>query len=351
MMVGVGSRKVKQLNKGERSRFNPAWSPDGRTVACISAAGEDLENSSFEIVYVDVFTGKTSNGPSGQGFRYRPQWSPDGATLAYLAAETIVNAPKLFVVDPKDGAGPRRVPFVDRGIKDYQWANDGKSFLMWYRDGPSERLGRADLRLPGVRDVTSRSNFPIGVFGFSQSRTGLIAWYQYDPQDFLTVKYVQFDGFNSPRSEPTNLLRFNLELDELALGRVEIVKWNDRRGNEVEGSWLLPPQFHTGKKYPLIVDTYPRARGIDWTNPMGGNFAWASMGYVVFRPSPPAPHSSVAPWTTQASSLETGGAIGIKLMVNHVLSGVDELIRRGIVDSDRMCLYGYSNGGGVVSNL
>src|SRR3546814_6779807 len=39
------------------------------------------------------------------------------------------------------------------------------------------------------------------------------------------------------------------------------------------------------------------------------------------------------------------------VMVDDVMSGVDELIRRGLVDADRMCGYGHSNGGAVVDYL
>src|SRR3546814_1241805 len=39
------------------------------------------------------------------------------------------------------------------------------------------------------------------------------------------------------------------------------------------------------------------------------------------------------------------------LMVDDVMSGVDELIRRGLVDADRMRVYGHSNGGAVVDYL
>jgi dipeptidyl aminopeptidase/acylaminoacyl peptidase len=42
---------------------------------------------------------------------------------------------------------------------------------------------------------------------------------------------------------------------------------------------------------------------------------------------------------------------GIAVAVDGVLSGVDELIRLGIVDQDRMCLYGFSNGGAMVNQL
>src|SRR3546814_10333461 len=45
------------------------------------------------------------------------------------------------------------------------------------------------------------------------------------------------------------------------------------------------------------------------------------------------------------------GPGGWDVMVDDVMSGVDELIRRGLVDADRMCVYGHSNGGAVVDYL
>lgn len=53
-----------------------------------------------------------------------------------------------------------------------------------------------------------------------------------------------------------------------------------------------------------------------------------------------------------AAYTEAGrGPGGWSLNYDDIMSGVDELIRRGIVDSGRMGLYGFSNGGGSVYYL
>jgi dipeptidyl aminopeptidase/acylaminoacyl peptidase len=57
------------------------------------------------------------------------------------------------------------------------------------------------------------------------------------------------------------------------------------------------------------------------------------------------------PFKTEAYDHEARGSKGWDVMVDDFMSGVDELIRRGIVDPDRMGLYGFSNGGGVVTYL
>jgi dipeptidyl aminopeptidase/acylaminoacyl peptidase len=119
----------------------------------------------------------------------------------------------------------------------------------------------------------------------------------------------------------------------------------------MEGTLLKPPNYQAGWKYPLIVDAYPLMDGSNWYNPMFGNQAWASNGYAVFRPSPRAPLAWINPWKSAAWSAVAKGAPGWNVTVDDVLSGVGALVREGIVDPDRMCLYGFSNGGGVVNYL
>jgi dipeptidyl aminopeptidase/acylaminoacyl peptidase len=57
------------------------------------------------------------------------------------------------------------------------------------------------------------------------------------------------------------------------------------------------------------------------------------------------------PWKSEESSLAAKGPRGWDLAVDDVMSGVDELVRLGYADPARMCLYGFSNGGGVVNYL
>ena len=84
---------------------------------------------------------------------------------------------------------------------------------------------------------------------------------------------------------------------------------------------------------------------------MFGNQSWASQGYLVFRPSPRAPHVWMNAWKSQAENLAAKGAGGWSVARDDVLSGIDELVRRGMVDPNRIGLYGFSNGGSVVNEL
>lgn len=118
----------------------------------------------------------------------------------------------------------------------------------------------------------------------------------------------------------------------------------------MEGVLIKPVGYEPGRRYPLIVDAYPSQQN-SFKGASGGNQAWAARGYAVFWPNARAPHVWMNPFTDQAYSRAGKGPGGWEVTVDDVLSGIDELIARGIVDADRMCLYGFSNGGGIVNYL
>jgi acylaminoacyl-peptidase len=138
----------------------------------------------------------------------------------------------------------------------------------------------------------------------------------------------------------------------LKLGKIETITYRTARGDLLHGKLLYPPDYRAGKRYPLIVDAYPLTSGDGWMDPMYGNQAWAAAGYMVFKPyQARAPHvwvnCSGKPDYCNASK----GPDAWDVMVDDVMGGVDTLIQRGLVDPERMCLYGHSNGGGVVDYL
>src|SRR5882672_2570450 len=86
-------------------------------------------------------------------------------------------------------------------------------------------------------------------------------------------------------------------------------------------------------------------------SPMIPGQAWAARGYVVFFPDADGPHVWENPWKSIADNTKARGPRGVDLAVDDVITGVDEIIRRGIADPDRMCLYGFSNGGAIVNQV
>jgi len=137
------------------------------------------------------------------------------------------------------------------------------------------------------------------------------------------------------------------------MGAQEVVRWQTTLG-PWEGILIKPARYVPGHKYPLIVDTYPAPVSFNefygGTNAAGASQLLAAAGYAVLLARPRAPHI----WSNlsrEHDRLAARGPKGIDRMVDDVMSGVDEVIKRGIVDQDRMCLLGMSNGGAVINQL
>jgi len=155
----------------------------------------------------------------------------------------------------------------------------------------------------------------------------------------------------APDHVPIRLVDLNPQIKEWEIGLQEVIRWKNRRGEQKEGVLIKPVHYQLGKKYPLIVDAYPGQSNSFKGYEMTGNQAWASRGYAVFWPNARAPHDWINPFKSRAYDQAGKGTEGLRVMTDDVLSGDDHLIRRGIVDPERMGLYGFSNGAGVVNQL
>jgi dipeptidyl aminopeptidase/acylaminoacyl peptidase len=150
-------------------------------------------------------------------------------------------------------------------------------------------------------------------------------------------------------SAPVKLGELNPSLDHVAETRWAAFDYANAEGStrtQLSGCLLLPPDYHPGYKYPLIVEVYPDRPG-GCTAPearriyaMGARptsyseHLLAARGYVVFRP-------------------DAGGGIsrtaeGPQAQLSAVVDrGIDAVLAAGYGDPTRVGLLGFSQGGVV----
>ena len=134
----------------------------------------------------------------------------------------------------------------------------------------------------------------------------------------------------------TMLLDLNPQFKELALGKVEPIKWSaGDDGREVEGALYLPPDYVPGRKYPLVVQTHgynPREFWIDGPySTANAAQPLASKGILVLQ-VPDDPEFRFAGTPDEAP----------RMMQNY--EGAIEYLRgKGMIDWDRVGLIGYSH--------
>jgi len=310
------------------SNRNPDWEYDFRNSEIYSVAVSTRD--------ISVITDR--NGPD-----YAPKVSPDGKTIAYLSYKDKVQAyqtRKLHLMNT-DGSNQRILSKnLDRSISKAEWAPDGKGLYFQYNDLGSTKLGYITLqgKLTEIVDdlggTTLGRPYASGTFSVSNAGTLAYTLSKSDrPAEIATIS----------KSNKKNQVHTNLNDDLLAyknLGKVEEIWYKSSvDGRDIQGWIVYPPNFDKSKKYPLIVENH----GGPILN-YGPHFSaeiqlYAAAGYVVFYPNP-------------RGSTSYGEEFGNLLYNNYpgedyndVMDGVDAVLAKGNVASDRLYVTGGSAGG------
>jgi dipeptidyl aminopeptidase/acylaminoacyl peptidase len=131
----------------------------------------------------------------------------------------------------------------------------------------------------------------------------------------------------------------NLVLDQRLVATQQLVLWNNREGEAIEGLVTTPPAEVAKAPYKLIV--YPHggphsrtARGFDFTVQV-----FAANGYAVFQPN----FRGSAGYGQKFIDADRGDFGGGDM--RDILTGIDNLVRDKLVDRERQFVYGTSYGG------
>src|SRR5438034_8562755 len=138
---------------GERTDFDPVWSPDSKTLVIFSSAG-DKEQRQLWLVNAD------GSGPKKitdlNGYAARPRWSHDGKQIAFLYVEGAGGGGPLTAAPATTGVVDaaihnQRIAVLDVGtellrqvsppdlhIYDFDWSPDDKRFVATAAPGPGD---------------------------------------------------------------------------------------------------------------------------------------------------------------------------------------------------------------------
>ncbi len=85
--IDVASGKRRRLTSGDASYDQPAFAPDGRSIACVRATlGDPATAGEQRLWLVDAATGEGRDlAPGADVWAEHPTWAPDGSAVLFLA--------------------------------------------------------------------------------------------------------------------------------------------------------------------------------------------------------------------------------------------------------------------------
>ena len=353
--------KPKQLTKGNFDEGNLSWSPDGSRIYFVAnrVAEPYYEAPRTELFSISREGGDERKALSFDGGMRDYTFSSDGKRIAFggVAGHKPVlsyTQPDLFVTNNEPGATPKNLTSaydfdIGGGIGGDQRAPRGGSpgGVVWSKDERAiyvnvaehgaanlKRIdvstGKVDALTTGAHEVQSYSVTP------DVSRMALLISSSTNVGDLFVLE--------TATGKLTQLTRINDELfSQLNLTDPEEIWYTSFDGKKIQGWIQKPPNFDPSKKYPFILEIHGgphSAYGFTFTH----EFQWmAAKGYVVL-------------YTNPRGSTSYGQDFGNIIQYNYpgddykdLMAGVDEVVKRGYVETKKMGVTGGS-GGGVLTN-
>ena len=257
-----GSGEPVQLTAGDAEDFGPVWSPDGATLAFISARHQDWDTEPVNDIYlVGAEGGEPRRLTRGGGTFGRVSWSPDGARLAATRYPAVFDDPKhtqIAVVDAGTGDLRLLTESLDRNCEPYPPSRapvwDGDDVVFTVQDHGRTHVYR--VAADGARAPESVVGGARFVSGFDLVR-GQLAYAANEATalDELFVGERRLtrvgDAFHTARE----------------LSPVERFTATSADGTEVEAWVMKPAGYEPGAKYPTVLNIH------------GGPFAQYDIGF------------------------------------------------------------------------
>jgi dipeptidyl aminopeptidase/acylaminoacyl peptidase len=348
-VIDVDTKKATELVHGDFTvKGAPSWSPDGSRLA-YQASPTTLLRETRTDAYVVTLADHRNEKISGKSdVQSTPAWSPDGRMLAFTAlpqshmprpdsiSDVEIGNSHLLLYDvPAHTMKDAYDAKTDVSAGTPQWTRDGKRLLFV----TGERAYNAVYAYEVANGKLTRVADKLLIGGFSQSADGSVAAFSLGSPNAPPDVYVSDLNFTSPRK----LTDLNPQLRDLALGETEVVTWKSSDGTPVEGVLLKPVGYQAGHKYPLLVEAHGGPTGstnagfkANWGSP---GQVWAGQGWAVLYPNPRG-STGYGEKFTRANIMDWGGGD-----YRDIMSGVDEMVRRGLADSTKLAFEGWSYGG------
>ncbi|QHS63624.1 S9 family peptidase [Chitinophaga agri] len=333
--VHTGERRLLAKDCGE----NPIWSPNGKYAVIFNQ-----EKKEWQVLDPQAGVFKAISGQIGQAL-YDEEHDHPSLAHSYGLAGWTDNGNTALVYDRYDIwainlEGKQAVRCITNGYGrahqvTLRWMSTPfishvdltKSMYLQSFNERTKSAGVYQLTAgKGVTLLTDNPGYSVSVGAISGDGSSFV----YFKQNFHTFPDLWFSKTGFKKEQ--RLTDANPQQQKYTWGTAKLVEWKNYEGKQNQGVLYVPEGYDSTKTYPMIVDFYETHSGElhkyfapEYSTSTIDIPTYVSNGYVVFRPDI---HYKI-------------GFPG-ESTYNAVVSGTEEMIRRGVADKNRIGLQGHS---------
>jgi dipeptidyl aminopeptidase/acylaminoacyl peptidase len=343
-LFDIASKKFERLTAGKADESSPSWSPDGTRIAFMSNRNEDPDREpSSQLFVVDAKAGSTEKAVTpvtSRGGRGKPEWSPDGKRIAFLEGDDkkygAYGMEHLTIVAADGSTPPQRVAAseaLDRGVSQPRWGEDGKNIYAIVTDDMSAYGARIPVGAGSAVPITDK---PI-VLGQRHSAESCAVVISGDDDHYNEVYSASVVG-SKMKFQPLTHQNDAL-FEELKLGATEEVTAKSKDGTEVHGLLTKPAGYVAGTKIPMLLRIHGGPNSQDQHTFAFERQWFAANGYAVLAVNYRGSAGRGSKFS-KAIAADWG-----HYEVDDLQAMVDQVIKMGVADPNKLGVGGWSYGG------
>jgi dipeptidyl aminopeptidase/acylaminoacyl peptidase len=333
------------------------WSPDSTRIAFSATANPLLAYRGDQDIYLLELSKNNAvtkivalPGPDAN-----PIFSPDGKELAfqtslaqpyYYYENGHIAVVQLATVLDKPARNPSEVRDLtskfDEDPYAIAWGPGGIFFAGLQKT--NSHIFQLDPKSAEIHRITSPDSFILEEVSFTPD-CKVMAFMTQDPTHMGELFVSRVSPF-----APKELTDMTAQVKDWNLGTVEVISWKSQDGAVIEGVLHKPADYDPARKYPLLVKIHGGPTGTSRPALSPGEYAYPvqtflAKGALVLEPN----YRGSAGYGAAFRALNVRN-LGVGDMWD-VMSGVDYMISKGMVDPTRMGAMGWSEGGYISSFL
>ena len=340
-LVDVATANLRQISPPDMYVYEYDWSPDGKRFVTTAAHGNGDNNWYIAQIYTLEAAGGEMKSIHKTPLQIaNPAWSPDGKSVAFIEGlmsdEPSVGG-DIFVVSSEGGEARNITPGMKASASWLTWTPDGNSVLFGEEIDGGSGLATVDLA-SGKINTLFQTDDQISANGWG-SAVSVSSDHKMTAMVRQSLAHPP-EVWAGPIGNWQQITSANAKLKP-AWGEAKSIHWTNE-GFNLQGWLLYPRNFDSSKKYPMVVQVHGGPGAMvrsSWPGSHSFGVALSSAGYFVFMPNPRGSFGEGEEFT-RANVKDFGYGDW-----RDIMTGVDQAIKEAPIDEHRLGLTGWSYGG------